>query len=314
MRERFYQKTWFKNVILILIPSAISVIGILISIVTNQTIKFLLIFSTIVLMVILVIFVFYFSNYEDKIFQELEKEKDKNTSLTNILIHMENDYKTVSSELSAFSEMTEKWAGTINSFANNIKENGYVSDKAWDKVRITDAICLYAKNVIQQYCNNFNNSNISVGYISYTKDQNGEEWVHLISHSNPVSIRPSACKSEVKLSDCHYHYADLIRNKLSDLEIAMNNEEILRIFKRVSTTSDLSKYTQYIAIPLYCKSGNLLGILQIVTKNGCVIEKDRGKMTQFITDNIIPFSNLIVLVDKIYKGLYINPTKINKEA
>lgn len=314
MREHFYQKTWFKNIILILIPSAISVIGVVISIVTDQIMKIVLIFITIALMAILIAFVVYFSNYDDKIFQELKKVKDKNVSLTNILAHMENDYKTVTSEVSAFSEMTEKWAGMINSFANNIKENGCISDKAWNKVKITDAICISTKNIIQQYCNNFDNSNISVGYIAYAKDQTGEEWIHMVSHSSPISIRPNACKCEVKLSECIYHYADLIRDKLSDTEIAMNNEEILRIFKRVSTTSDLSKYTQYIAIPLYCRSGKLLGIFQIVTKHGYIIENNRDKMRQFATDIIIPFSNLIVLADKIYKGLYINPTQINKEV
>lgn len=314
MKEHFYQKTWFKNTILILIPSAISVIGVFISIATSLIAKIIFIFATIILMIILIIFVIYFSNFEDKIFQELQEEKDKNFSLTTILAHMENNYKTVTSEVSAFSDMIEKWAGMINSFANNIKENGCVSDKAWNKVKITDAICMSTKNIVQQYCNNFDNSNISVGYISYMQDPSGEEWVHMISHSSPMSIRPNACKNEVKLSECIYHYADLIRDKLSDVEIAMNNEEILRIFKKVSLTSDLSKYTQYIAIPLYCKSGKLLGIFQIVTKHGYIIENDRDKMRQFATDIIIPFSNLIVLTDKIYKGLYTNPIKINKEV
>lgn len=314
MKEHFYQKTWFKNTILILIPSAISVIGVIISAVTNSIVKMIFIFVAIFLMGILIAFIIYFGNFEDKIFQELQAEKNRNFSLTNILAHMENDYKTVTSEVSTFSAMFEKWAGMINSFASNIKENGYVSDKAWNKVKIIDAICISTKNIIQQYCNNFDNTNISVGYISYIQDQSGEEWVHMISHSSPMSIRPNACKNEVKLSQCIYHYADLIRDKFSDVEIAMNNEEILRIFKKVSLTSDLSKYTQYIAIPLYCKSGKLLGIFQIVTKYGYIIENDRDKMRQFATDIIIPFSNLIVLTDKIYKGLYTNPIKINKEV
>ena len=313
MREHFYQKTWFKNLILILIPSAISVIGVLISVITNQVLKIILIFVTIVLMLVLCAFVFYFSSFEDKVYKELEKAEEKNKNLTKILAHMENDYKTVTSEVSIFSDMFEKWSSTINSFTNNIKENRYISDKAWDKARIIDTICFHTKNVIQQYCNKFDNSNVSTGYISYRKDRNGIEWIHMISHSNPVSIRPNACKGEVKLSECTYHYADLIRNKLSDFEIAMDNNEILRIFNRVSVTTDLNKYTQYIAIPLYCKSGKLLGIFQIVTKNGYIIESDRDKMRQFATDIIMPFSNLIVLADKIYKGLYINPTKINKE-
>lgn len=313
MNRQFYQKTWFKNTLFISISTTISVIGILISL-TDNVIRNVLICVSIVLLFIQIYAIIRYGNEEDKIYKQLQELESKNKDLTVILAHMENDYKTVTSEVSAFSEMAEKWAGMINSFANNIKTNGYVSDKAWNKVRITDAICLYTRSIIQQYCNNFDNSKISVGYISYNRDINGEEWIHMISHSNPISIRPNACKSEVKLSDCKYHYADLIREKLSDIEIAMNNEEILRIFNKVSISSDLDKYTQYIAIPLYCKSGNLLGIFQIVTKNGYIIENEKSKMQQFITNAIIPFSNLIVLTDKIYKGLYINPTKINKEV
>lgn len=313
MSKQFYQKTWFKNTLFISISTAISVIGILISIL-DDTIKNVLICISIVLLLIQIYAIIRYGNEEDKIYKQLQESELKNNSLTAILAHMENDYKTVTSEVSAFSELAEKWASQINSFANNIKQYGSVSDKAWNKVKITDSICIYTRNVIQQYCNNFDNSNISVGYISYNKDINGEEWIHMICHSNPMSIRPNACRSEVKLSDCHYHYADLIREKLSDIEIAMNNEEILRIFNKVSLSSDLGKYTQYIAIPLYCKSGNLLGIFQIVTKNGYIIENDKIKMQQFITDTIIPFSNLIVLTDKIYKGLYISPIKINKEV
>lgn len=314
MRKHFYQKTWFKNTIFISISTIISVIGIITSLLNNIIVTAVSICVVCILLFIQIYSVIKYGNEDDKIYNQLEDLVKKNNSLTTILAHMENDYKTVTSEVLAFSEMSEKWAGLINSFANNIKENGSVSDKAWNKAKITDTICLYTKNVVQQYCNKFDNANVSVGYVSYDIDQNGDEWVYMISHSSPISIRPNACKERVKLSECSYHYADLIREKLSDIEIAMSNEEVLRIFKKVSISSDLNKYTQYIAIPLYCKSGKLLGIFQIVTKNGYIIENDRLKMQQFVTDTIIPFSNLIILVDKIYKGLYVSPTKINMEV
>lgn len=314
MKKHFYQKTGVKNTILILIPTIISVAGIIASILGNTIATIIIICIVVVLLLIQIFAVIKYGNEDDKVYSQLEKLAIENNSLTTILAHMENDYKTVTSEVSAFSETSEKWASLINSFANNIKQNGYVSDKAWNKAKITDTICLHTKNVVQQYCNKFDNANISVGYISYDIDENGEEWVHMMSHSSPISIRPNACKEREKLSECIYHYAELIRNKLSDIEIAMNNEEVLRIFKKVSLSSDLNKYTQYIAIPLYCKSGKLLGIFQIVTKNGYIIENDKLKMQQFVTDNIIPFSNLIVLADKIYKGLYVSSTKINKEV
>lgn len=314
MVQKFYQKTGFKNTVLISIPTIISALGIIISLIKNSVIIAILIFAIIVLLIFLICSVVFYGNKDDEIVNRMKYLQERNDYLTSILAHMENDYKTVTSEVSAFSQIIEKWSATINSFANNIKMNGYISDKAWNKVKITDTICMTTKSIIQQYCNDYTNANISVGYIAYIKDENNEEWVHMISHSNSASIRPNACKNKVKLSECKYHYGDLIRDKLSDVEIAMNNEEILRIFHKVSLETDLDKYNQYIAIPLYCKSGKLLGIFQIVTKYGCIIESDKSKMRQFITDIIIPFSSLIVLADKIYKGLYIDPIQINKEV
>ena len=314
MRERFYQKTWFKNTVLILIPTAVSVIGVFTSITSDIVIKIILTSITVILMITLVAFVIYYGNQEDKVYNELQEKDETIVNLTNILAHMENDYKTVTYEISSLSELAEKWATVINSFANNVKLNGCISDKAWDKVKQIDAICLYCRDMIKQYCNLNDNSGISVCFVEYSVDENNVEWVHMIAHSNPISLRPSACKERVKLSDCKYHYAELIRDKLSDIEIAISNDEILRIFKKVSFSTDLSKYSQYIAIPLYCKSGKLLGIFQIVTKHNYIIESDKVKLEQFITKNIIPLCNLVVLADKINKGLYITPSIINKEV
>lgn len=320
MRQKYYQKTGFKNTILISIPALISVIGTIISIINNNTIKLALIFGVILLMIILVIAVLFFANQEDKIYSEYEKSKDeikslneKINTLSTILAHMENNYKTSTFTITTFSEFLEKWAKTINSFANNVSTNGTVSDKAWDKVKLIDSVCLYCKNMIKQYCNNNDDSKVSVSFVSCRTDESNVKWVHMISHSNPESTRPTACKEEVKLSECEYHYAQLIKDEYSDVEIAENNNEIQKIFKKTSKTSDITKYTQYIAIPVYCSSKKLLGIFQVVTKYDYTIECDKLKLLHFTTENIIPYSNLIVLIDKIYKGLYISPKQINKE-
>jgi len=313
MRQHFYQKNWFKNTILISIPALISVIGVVISIINKPLIRNTLIIFTIFLMLSLIAFVIFFSNQEDKIYKQYEDLKDENLKLATILAHMENDYKTSVFTISAFSELVEKWAKNINSFANNVMMNGSISDKAWDSIKLFDSICVQCKNMIKQYCNINDGSKISVSFVSYKIDSNGEKWVHMISHSNPESTRPNACKEAQKLSDCIYHYADLIKEEYSDIEVAVNNEEIQRIFKKISKHTELAKYTQYIAIPIYCTSQKLLGIFQVVTKYDFIIEKDNVKLLQFATDNLIPYSNLIVLIEKINKGLYVSPKQINKE-
>lgn len=319
MEEHFYQKTWFKNTVLIGIPTIISTIGVIISYV-DGVLKGFLIATSVILFIVFAILVIVFSNMEDKKGKEIENLKHEidiraaeTIELKALFLHMENNYQTSLYTISSLSSMFEIWSKNINSFASNIKRNGEVSDKAWDKVRLMDTICKNCKSMIQKYCNDFDDSKVSVGFISYRKDDNGKEWVHMISHSNPGSTRPSSAKEEVELSQCLYHYGDLIKRKATDIELAMNNNEILHIFNRVSTTCDLSKYTQYIAIPVYCTSNKLLGIFQVVTKYDYKIEEDGKDLRTFVTSHIIPYSNLIVLVDKIYKGLYINPIIINKE-
>lgn len=320
-REHLYDKTWFKNIILIGLPLIISVLGIVISISANQIVKGVIITIAIILLIVFVIMVVIFSKTEDKKSHELmdlknnlAQKETRNLELSTLLAHVENNYKTSVYTINSFSKMFELWSKNINSFATNIKTNGVVSDKAWNKIKIMDSICSECKQMISQYCNDYDESKLSVGFISYRKDSDGREWVHLISHSNSESTRPSACKEEEDLSHCLYHYGDLIKRKARDIEVAVNNDEILRIFHRATLECDLNKYEQYIAIPVYCTSNKLLGIFQIVTKYGYTIEDTHENMIKFASRHIVPYSNMIVLVDKIYKGLYISPTTINKEV
>lgn len=303
MREKFYQKLWFKNTVLISIPSIISLFGIIISFVPNN-IKIILSCVCIFLMLCLVIFVILFANQDEKIDKVLKELKNENDNLKVISYHLKNVLKTNIYSVNSFSQFTETWSKNINSFINKVIYEDKIPEKYWDKVKIFDEVCVQCRNMIKLYCDNDDNTKISVGYVSYREDENKEQWVNMIAHSSPESTRPNSYGEEEKLSKCIYHYADLIKDKISDIEIAINNEEILRIFKKVSKNTDLSKYTQYIAIPVYCSNKKILGIFQVVTKYNYIIEDNHVNLRKFAEDNIIPFSNLILLIDKISKGLY----------
>lgn len=109
MDRHFYQKTWFKNTLFISISTLISVIGIVISLVDSSTIRGSLICISIVLLLVQIYSIIRYGNEEDMIYKQSEEYKSKNDELTAILAHMENDYKTVTSEVAAFSEIAEKW-------------------------------------------------------------------------------------------------------------------------------------------------------------------------------------------------------------
>lgn len=308
MRTKFYQQLWFKNTILISVPSIISLIGVFISFVPN-TIKIVFSCISIFSMICLIIAVILFAGTDDKIDKELERTKKENDNLKIISYHLKNIVKSNSYCINSFSAFSEAWSKNINAFAHEVNTKGKVQDKFWDKTKLFDEVCIQCRNMIKLYCDCDDNTKISVGYICYRKDENNEEWVSMIAHSNPESTRPHSYGDEVKLYDCDYHYADLIKENFSDIEIAVNNDEILRIFNKVSKTTDLSKYTQYIAIPVYCSNKKLLGVFQIVTKYDYVIEDNPVTLRKFAEENIIPFSNMILLIDKISKGLYTKPNE-----
>lgn len=315
MKEHFYQKTWFKNTILITLPSLISTIGVIISLVNtlSDTIKNTLIIVIIALMIILIIAVILFSAQDDKIYNDYQISLNDNQKLLAVVARLNNDLKTNNHIITAFSEISEKWSKNINSFANNVIQRKIISDKAWDKIKYFDTICLQCKNMIIQHCNNPDTSKISVSFVSYRENENGDKFIHMIAHSNPESTRPNACKKEEKLSDSNYYYANLIKEKYSDIDVAVNNGEILTKFNKITKNTDLSKYTQYIAIPVYCTSNKLLGIFQVVTKYDYIIEQDEISLRKFAEEKIIPFSNLIVLIEKINKGLYVTPENVQTE-
>lgn len=312
--RKITQKGWFRNSILIILPTLISAIGVIISLNVSIAEKYsgLIIFVIAVTMLVLIGFVFFFSKQDETIYEAYQNVQKEKESLATILAHMENNIKTHKFTITAFSEMTEKFAKNIHSFANTVLVNQQVSDKNWDKTKYFDLICVQCKNMIREYGNSSDGTKISVGFIRCTEND-GEKYVRMIAHSNPESTRPNACKKEERLLDSSYYYAELIKSGCSDIEVATCNEEIRRRFNNTSKTTDLSKYTQYIAIPVYCTSNKLLGIFQIVTKYDYYIEKDKVRLLKFAEESIIPFSNLIVLVDKIDKGLYLNPKKIVKE-
>lgn len=311
MKQKFYQKTWFKNTILITIPTIISTIGVIISLNNNipKNVKTALMILIVLLMFILLFAVIFFSGQDDKIYGEYEKLNKEIEKIKVVTAHFENEYKTSCSIITTFSMLFEDWSKNIYNFATQVLEKKSISDIAWDKIKYYDTVCLQCKNMILSYCNIIDISKISVGLILCSEDENGEKYIEMVSHSDPQSVRPSAYKHKERLIDSKYHYAQLIKEEYSGIEAVVNNDEILRTLNKTNIHTDLSKYTQYIAIPIYCTNNKLLGIFQVDTKYNCIIEQDRSELIEFANKKIIPFTNLIVLIDKINKGLYILPDK-----
>ena len=106
-----------------------------------------------------------YNNEENKTEAHYKKLEYDYQSLIEIMAHMDNQTKTSAFTVAAFSKLSEDWSSTIHSFAKNVQNSGWVSDKAWNKEKIIDSICVHCRDMIQQYCGEKDNSKISVNVI-----------------------------------------------------------------------------------------------------------------------------------------------------
>lgn len=302
-----------KNLILIGIPTIISGIGIIMTSDVFAEYKDFFIFLTIGLLIAFIVFVVFYAKLDKKEYDKyviLEKHNRKLQNEVNDLMStitsIKNLLNTNNSIVTSFISIIDPWTLNINKIANDIKNSGKANEKDWDYEKICTDICIGCKNMIRQFIRIDNDTDVSVGFIKYYRDAE-KEYVKMIAHSSSPTAKPDIFDVQELLSECNYQYARLIKSKTRSILALENNERIRQYFYKKHDDTNLSKYTQYIAIPILCSKNKNLGVLQVTTKYDCVIMETEVDLKKFGETYITPFIELIVLAEKIEKGIFIKP-------
>lgn len=312
-------KPVIKNIILIGIPTIISAIGIIMTSDNLSNYKDLFVFITIGLLITFIAFVIYYARIDKKeneesvlLKNEINELQGKNDDLMSTIASIKNLLNTNNSIVTSFMSIIEPWTSNINKIANDIKSRGRANEKDWDYDKICTDICIGCKNMIKQFSHINDDTDVSVGFIKYSLDNNNE-FVKMIAHSSPPTAKPDIFDVQELLSECHYQYARLIRSKTRSIFALENNERIRQYFYKKHDDTDLSKYTQYIAIPILCSKNKNLGVLQVTKKYGSKIMETDVDLVKFGETYITPFVELLILVEKIQKGIFIKPNNSSIE-
>lgn len=294
-------KPFIKDLILLGIPTLISVLGALTGIKYFSDYQIIIIISIILLLIAFIASVRYYSKQENKLKSENEELKTTISSMNKIL---GINSKTVVSTVN----LLENWNNNINKIANDILKNGYANEKDWDYEKIYTDICISCKNSITSFTGINEETDLSVSFIKYY-NSNNNDCVKMIAHSSPQTARPDVFDKEEPIKECNYQYARMIRNGKRDIFVLENNQRIQQVFYKKTSETNLSKYSQYIAIPVICSRNKYLGVLQITTKHDYKIMDTEIELQKFSETYITPFAELLVLVEKIGKGIFVKPTK-----
>lgn len=296
-----------KNLLLIGIPTIISGIGIIMTLDILSAFKNIFVLSTIILLVVFIIIVIYyarFENGENVKYQELTKEANNLKATITSINKLLNAHNSI---VTSFVDLLEPWATNINKIANDISAKGTANEKDWDYEQICTDICISCKKMIKHFTGITNDTDISVAFVKYYPHANGD-FVKMIAHSSPPTAKPDIFDVQESLADCQYQYAKLIKNKTRTIFVLENNEKIKNTFYRKHPETDLSQYSQYIAIPIVCSRNKYLGVLQITAKYNYQIMPSDVDLKKFSETYVTPFVEMFILIEKIQKGLFIKPS------
>lgn len=129
----------------------------------------------------------------------------------------------------------------------------------------------------------------------------------MVAHSSPQTAKPDIYDKELLLSDCRYYFGKLIKDRNRDIIALENNTKIQQYFYRPKPETDLRKYNQYIAIPVICSKNKILGILQVTAKYDYFIMGTEVELLKFSETHLTPFIELLILTEKIEKGIFAKP-------
>lgn len=292
-------KPFAKNFILIGIPTIISGLGVIMALDILESYKNLIIASVFLLLIIFIVLLIYYSKQEKETKDEIEKLKTTIASMIKMLNINSNIVVSI-------IKLLENWNRDINKIANDIIKSGSANEKDWDYEKICNDICVCCKDSIMKFTELNNDTDISVSIVK-CYSLNDTEYIKMVAHSSPQTAKPDIFDKEELLSDCKYLFGRLIRNKNRDILALENNAKIQQQFHKPKPESDLSKYNQYVAIPIMCHHNKILGILQVTTKYDYTIMNTDVELKKFSETYLTPFVELLVLIEKIEKGLFVKP-------
>lgn len=305
-----------KNVIVMAVPVVITILATIATYLKNDTIKGIITALMIVLALIYAVATYYYGKFsknkldeKNALIEELQQDvrhlKEKNKEL-------ENKNIVQSDIIATFQELSEEYANNINKIAKSIQEKGIVEVKNWDLQTLSDEICKACLKMLKSYTG-FTSADISVGFIKNYNNKAGKKCVKMIACSDPSSSRPHIYGVEEALENCVYYYKDIIEEANPDVVVIADKLKVQQLFKKKNRNTDISKYSQYVAVPIICSENKIQGILQVDIKNDKKIKETEAELMTFSKAYIMPYGNLLLLIHKIEKGLLAQaPSNTNK--
>lgn len=255
----------------------------------------------IVLSIIFLIFLIFSYKYDKDDFHLLEEKEKIIQHLEQQLIISQNEISVYEKSNLSMAAIFQTSADDINTTANNIKKDNLISLDFWNFKKECKWICEKVLNIIEQI--SINDDNFAVSIFQLNPLAKGKsKGITMIAHSSKYGNTPDVYETPLTYRKNSDFYAiKLFKSEKHESTILIDENEINEKF--IYKNDNHPKYSQYIAIPIYCNGNEMLSLLQIVAFENAKIGNTKSEITNKINKYIFPYAQLGLMMFKYEKGL-----------
>lgn len=243
--------------------------------------------------ILYVVFLAYYSAHEfnaNKVLRLYEKQNESYEEL-----------------LSGIMSACRKGANGANEVIHSIIKDSEANLKIWN----FDVSCRWVcENVYNLLCKIGDGKDFEVIYVRLIEDGEYKGYAYINAYANKNKQKPSIYNKKRKIIDNDFHDMELFNKSQSDVEILIGKEEIDSYFAyqtKEKRNKNKNKYTQYIAIPIFCNDEKMIGLLEVICMGNTKLGNNKEEIEEIISKYFIPYSFLLLVLHKLEKALIAKP-------
>lgn len=234
----------------------------------------------------------------------------KEVNNRRVISILKNQNSAYDELLANIISICKETASDVTTVIRQIKNSGIINLETWNFDKACNAACRSVYNITKNICGS---ADIAVAYVRLDDSEYPAKKIYLNSFANQTHLRPSIFGKKRIFSEEYpnsYHDVDLFRSGSSEIEIVIGNENIDNIFAytdKGSHADGKKKYSQYVAIPVFCKDEKMVGLLEIVALNDAKIGLNVNEVREVALKYFVPQSYLFLLLYKLERSLLAKP-------
>lgn len=205
-------------------------------------------------------------------------------------------YENVIESIESLCENTSSAVTTIIQKANSDKVFDF---EYWSFNLACKQVCTHIYNLIHEIKGA---SNFDVAYVRLYEDADEKDCVYMCAYASKMN-KPSILGAHRKFREGNYYDLKLFARNSAEIVVLIDKEVSNNFYHSGIISATENKNKQYIALPVTCKDGKMIGLLEVTCHEESALGVTKKEVTEFANKYLTPFAHFILLLHKIEKAM-----------